>query len=441
MAAKKQKAKLVIGVYDVDVGKFIEEFDTTRRRGFPTAIRKTLQDDGWIVEDTKSAEAYDQMGFAVPPAMAEKYAQIALVTASRVNARKMGAERWKTLEERRDFVDAIKGRDLIPSLKIRLERPSVSKKKKGGYSASAGPKIDLGTEIVLPPSILTPKQEEGRRKDFVKKGEPYKPPGPIKISKVSLLTWTAKMGCASFSLPAGPIDRAGTCMMASEKSAADLEGKSGGWNGHIHPSLRGRDRADAYICDLCYAGKNNYLQYKTIAVAQRVRYRWATEALAAGRFEDEIIRVIESIRNPEMSARLLDASIDTNYFRIHDSGDFFKERYYKAWVSVAEHFHGDITFWAPTRQWTSAKLRGWFSSTPRPDNFIIRPSGLFIGAEAPKIEELDAGSMSLPAKPGDVFQCPAYKGDAAGACMKNDSGRICRHCWDRGDQEVNYWTH
>jgi hypothetical protein len=49
------------------------------------------------------------------------------------------------------------------------------------------------------------------------------------------------------------------------------------------------------------------------------------------------------------------AIMGQEYFRIHDSGDFFNVAYVKAWIQVCRALPA-TKFWAPTRAWQSGNV-------------------------------------------------------------------------------------
>ena len=106
---------------------------------------------------------------------------------------------------------------------------------------------------------------------------------------------------------------------------------------------------------------------------------------------------------------------DFNYFRIHDSGDFYSLEYLWAWLEVVARLP-KIRFWAPTRNWASpAFLR---IMQKRTKNFAIKPSALFFGDAAPELPAMPRGSTAnpLPEKAAEHWNCPAALNDR-GSCI------------------------
>ena len=213
----------------------------------------------------------------------------------------------------------------------------------------------------------------------------------------SILTVTSKMPGPSFSLPAG---------LACPNS----------WGG---------------VCGKCYA-KGGCYGYSNVQAAQLARFHWAIECMRSPKgqqtFIDQVIRAIQYSRAP--------------YFRGHDSGDFFNVAYVESWIRICEALP-NVRFWFPTREYqvkpaTNNPL-AVFQPNPRMDairrlaalpNVTVRPSALAIGADAPVVPGLAAGScVGNP----NVKQCPASQ--------QNGECRDCRTCWDAPDVAVSYPLH
>lgn len=142
------------------------------------------------------------------------------------------------------------------------------------------------------------------------------------------------------------------------------------------------------------------------------------------------------------AAAMIDALVSQEYFRIHDSGDFFNVRYVRAWIMVCRALPA-TKFWAPTRSYQGgvmgplpvfdpllAALRE-LASLP---NVTVRPSALDFGDTAPVVEGLHAGSSADMSDASQAYQCPA-KAQYDGECGP------CRHCWDAKSEPVSYAKH
>ena len=247
----------------------------------------------------------------------------------------------------------------------------------------------------------------------------------------SLFTWTSKMSCPSFSIPAGPIANGGTCM-ASKPASIEKEGSYE----EFSPPLS-EAGAEKFICSVCYAGKGRYLMYKSMSLGQVAKLRWVEKTLKSGTFVRRMSEAIASLQDEDVERVLAAKLVSNRFFRIHDSGDFFSAEYYKGWVEVCYSLP-NVRFWAPTRQWVYAKWRELFSNYPPPKNLSLRPSALFTSAPPPKISGLASGSTSVNGRmDAPVWNCPAYEGPEDHSC----AAAGCRVCWSAPQKPVNYLTH
>jgi hypothetical protein len=240
------------------------------------------------------------------------------------------------------------------------------------------------------------------------------------IGKIKLFTATTKMRCPSFSLPAGPPREGGTCPAASTAPGAGL--------------------ASSFVCYGCYATTGNYV-LPSVQAIQRVRAAWVVSMLRARTLAEALSwafyqyrlnpRALSAIAPGESRARSV--PLDHGYFRIHDSGDFWREDYLHEWSEVAARFP-DVRFWGPTRQWVFPKWRAIYAR-PRAGNLVLRPSALHLDDPAPRVPGLASGSSVGPSVDG-AWDCPAYRHDEHTCASAG-----CRVCWERPDVPVNYKPH
>ena len=164
---------------------------------------------------------------------------------------------------------------------------------------------------------------------------------------------------------------------------------------------------------------------------------------------------------------------DPMFFRIHDSGDFYNDAYFKAWLEVCRRLP-HIRFWAPTRMWAIKKGLLDSSVAKIPKNLALRPSTLHFRDVAPTkryLRELglrtfrkgrgggySAASGSSPKVPTERdWECPAYfhytlgggaitrikpthRYGIGGTCasakgLRGENG--CRVCWNGKEGEYN----
>lgn len=318
----------------------------------------------------------------------------------------------------------------------------------------------------------------------VGKVPPWNPPPTPNARRYRLLSWTSKMGCPSFSTPAGHPAIGGTCPGAHQSVVAE---------DNVLVKIRRRVEAEvgdlrphAAICEFCYAEAGQYATGQ-VQFAQLLRLIWVRHALRERTFVPTMVAAIKeadfklaggkSDDDDELKGRVTSERLGTPFFRIHDSGDFFSPEYLRAWKDVCRAFDGSrpnlprIVFWAPTRIWAT----GWGVAAVNqvndpPDNFVVRPSAYHIN-EAPPTNlgpGWSAGSTAIhadligamePARARraklpvvrDAFidtryhwNCQAYAGDADHTCREAvapDGAKGCRACWLAPDDIVNYTLH
>lgn len=371
------------------------------------------------------------------------------------------ASHWDTLSKYREMFNTI-SENVDPELI--LEAPRVSQRK-GALVLDGGPFIKFGKPFQL-------KTSGGK---------------VLQRAKATLFTWTSKMSCASFSIPAGPVNKHGSCPASVESAVV----KAGDYRKFHQPienrktlawsekgrreaqigraALMARDNPDPtgqYIYSLCYAGKGNYIVYKTVSLNQMAHFKWAfltlqtdvdgheidlgeigksnirelEEAVKESVFVDQMVKALEFIQDPGIREVLLRKLVSTEYFRIHDAGDFFHPWYFLGWMEVCRRLPS-ISFWAPTRVWAYKNWQDLFEKVEIPENLALRPSGLVVSMLPPKMSTLDAGTTSFPdgvPPPSPIKDCPAYKSDdGEHSCARAE----CRTCWDEKDKEVSYKTH
>lgn len=208
--------------------------------------------------------------------------------------------------------------------------------------------------------------------------------------------------------------------------------------------------ANGLVVSNCYAGKSNYM-HRTSQYSQTIRWVWLRGMAQAHGIEhvadlmaDALIAHLGNKKKREALGE------STDFFRIHDSGDFtLSPDTYTMWSLIASHPKlRHIKFWAPTRNWVFPKFVELVRRSPPPENLAVRPSALHFGDLAPEIEGFDAGSTAHPSGSDPVqegiaqWSCPAYEHNGRCAGAGGPKGeKDCRACWTYKDTGVSYRGH
>ncbi len=238
-------------------------------------------------------------------------------------------------------------------------------------------------------------------------GPAWNPATDPNVQQYQLLSWTSKMNTPSWSLPAGAPQIGGACPGAT---AGQSIVPAGALIAGARLVNRGLGRpADApvnlaaSICEHCYATGGQYSTGQ-VQFAQLLRFLWSRQAIhfavpapdgsPSTAFVETMIYAINNAdykldggtvqgEGEEVTQQLPPEPTGRRFFRIHDSGDFFEEEYFRQWKMIADRLP-DITFWAPTRIWaTSWGIDAVNRINHRQDNFIIRPSAYEVNEAGP----------------------------------------------------------
>jgi hypothetical protein len=157
------------------------------------------------------------------------------------------------------------------------------------------------------------------------------------------------------------------------------------------PAHRACPRQKGTICKSCYASKGCYA-WCSSRRAQEARFNWTRDCMRT----DAGMWVWVSV--------MVQAIVNQEYFRIHDSGDFFNPRYARAWYEVCKALPA-TKFWAPTRAWQGGvsgplpvfdPLLNVLRQLAALPNVTVRPSALDFGDLPPVVAGLHAGSSANP---------------------------------------------
>ena len=265
------------------------------------------------------------------------------------------------------------------------------------------------------------------------------------LSESSFYSETSKMSAPSWSIPAGPQAVGGSCA-AAEVFRSPVTYAKALTQGEVEQTA---PRPKDWICAYCYAGKSNYM-HRTSQYTQMARMIWLKGTVdahgVAGAADIMAEALAAHMRNVKYRESVGEA---TDFFRIHDSGDFtMAPDTYSMWCLVAKRLPG-IKFWAPTRMWVFPKFNDLVRRSPPPANLTLRPSALHFGDTAPVIMGFHAGSTAHPpainpAQTGIAdWECPAYKhgGHSCAGAGGPKGEKDCRFCWTYKDERPSYRSH
>lgn len=298
------------------------------------------------------------------------------------------------------------------------------------------------------------------------------------LDHIELFTDTSKMGAPSYSLPVGPPSYGGSCpgsfggmttaapAMFKQQRAVVLKVLND-TNPKMRSAIPGANYDPAYsVCQNCYVSKGNHALYYGNNLRIVTRFAWTRAAVESGQFAPSIIEALKHVQFAAEPAAL--AHLHQRYFRIHDAGDFYSEKYLAAWHEIAKAYDGQTAgqprtvFWAPTRIWVTPKGNEWVKRINGGanflDNLVIRPSGYIINAPGPDFEIGRATGYASPttvdtkphveavltgkAPPSFDWLCPAQ--EFGGSCLESpnpDGSRGCRVCWVHPQLRTSYKLH
>jgi hypothetical protein len=252
------------------------------------------------------------------------------------------------------------------------------------------------------------------------------------INGATFFSVNAKMASISFGIPAGPDSENGSCPSSALPNSYQKHYVLG------DVSQNPMDK-DNQICRKCYANKGNF-QYELQQTLQQARYRWIQERLAGGASSEDLADDLEAaIRTASANVKKRNADGENPTFvRIHDSGDLFDLRYWRAWKITCERLP-NLIFWCPTRQWMIPEYTKNFKMDV-PRNLALRPSAYHFNEKAPMIDGLAAGSTSnyWENKKGGLKIDPILSGIADWPCPAYVAGGTS--CLGALERVQNIWT-
>lgn len=205
------------------------------------------------------------------------------------------------------------------------------------------------------------------------------------------LSYTSKMPCASWSLPAE------NCITGSKLS-----------------------KVKGSVCEGCYAKKGTY-RFRNVKLARARNLAQFTFALSSGSLSEWIREIVQSIKHSTKGG---------GYFRWFDSGDLQGIDHLRAIVEVCKQTP-EVKHWLPTHE-KSIILEFVRKYAALPENLIIRISAAMVGGAPTRSWEHTSTVVSDGARVSG-YVCPSSKqGNTCGDC---------RACWDKGIANVAYIHH
>lgn len=206
------------------------------------------------------------------------------------------------------------------------------------------------------------------------------------------LSYTTKMPCPSYGLPAGR-----SC-----------------------PTGRRLRKTKGSVCSVCYGCKGRY-GFTSVRDAQERRLRSTKDP----RWVEAMVVLL----NRECKA--------SGLFRWHDTGDLYSQEYFEKVLAVVRSTPG-ILHRLPTKEWQMVCAQ--FRDRKLPPNLVIQLAFPMINQTGP-VPRLKRGMTTAMVFTGDegppsgVFYCPATQPDGTHACG------TCRVCWYDATQCVGYRKH
>lgn len=204
------------------------------------------------------------------------------------------------------------------------------------------------------------------------------------------LSYTSKMPCPSFALPAGK-----ECVTGSK--LIEVAGS---------------------VCKSCYARKGFYT-FPAAKLLRRTNLYETKKAIHSKSYRKYWVKTV------------VDMILKTGvaWFRWHDSGDLLSDEHLLMIFEVCDKTP-DVQHWLPTREYVF--VQSALFERAKPDNCTIRLSAHMVGKTLESQLPLPTSSVGS----GKGRKCPAtHDPKHDGACLD------CRSCWDATVENVDYKKH
>ena len=208
---------------------------------------------------------------------------------------------------------------------------------------------------------------------------------------INLLSDPSKMPCKGFNIPAMKFCPAAKLVMNLYRKA--------------------KKELSKLICSSCYACKGMYL-FPNVRDSLQKKAEFVLQSIREDNgdtFVKEMCDQIEKAYFKKGEKKKL-KNLNTDLFRVHDSGDLFNPAYIDCWVRIAKRFP-TINFWVPTREHVREDQLPHLRKLAALGNVVVRPSALELDEPAPQVEGLDGGTAvytdEAKAKADGHMICPA----------------------------------
>ncbi len=185
------------------------------------------------------------------------------------------------------------------------------------------------------------------------------------------------------------------------------------------------------VCHYCYAGGGNVnggnYNYPSVLQGHKKRLQGIGNPL----WVEALARLINHYRENGKVEK--GRTIDTRFFRFHDSGDIIDLQHLEKICSVVA-LCPKVHFWLPTHEPKIVKLY-LLKYKSFPDNLTVRISAELLREKAKTIRNVATSTVGMQqGNDGkENYNCPALQ--------QGNSCKDCRACWNSNLSNVNYPLH
>ena len=159
------------------------------------------------------------------------------------------------------------------------------------------------------------------------------------------------------------------------------------------------------VCPGCYALKAQ-TQYPAVLPSRQTK-------LLASKKPNFVSLMVDSI-----------GCLKPEFVRVHDSGEFYEQKYIDKWVDVAKQCPA-VTHYAYTKRLKEFNFKQLLAQP----NFVL-------------IDSMHSGKLNygkLEDKPKGMFLCPDYKGSSVKITGEQICGGLCTYCMTKDAEATGVW--